>query len=82
MPTQLPTEPGMYVDAVGDYWVLRDVDGQWQHTARRLPFGGVTTAGVDDRPIEATTLERVAPYPDAELLPLTRVEVEDIPPQD
>lgn len=75
----LPTESGFYEDAVGSLWFLRD-DGQWEYLARRLPFGGLTTADVDHRPIAAEQLARVAPYPDAELLPLTRVEIEDVPP--
>lgn len=72
----LPTEPGVYEDAVGDYWILHD-DGRWQYEARRLPFGGISS-NVDRRPVDAETL---ASFRDPELLPLERVEPPDSPPQ-
>lgn len=72
----LPTEPGVYEDAVGDLWLLRD-DRRWQYGARRLPFGGTST-NVDRRPIDAETL---ASFRDPELLPLKRVEAPSLPPE-
>ncbi|MFE2998643.1 hypothetical protein ACFXG4_27030 [Nocardia sp. NPDC059246] len=71
----LPTEPGVYEDAIGDLWVLRD-DGRWQYSARRLKFGGIST-NVDHRPIDA---EELAACGDPELLPLKRIEAQDTLP--
>lgn len=76
----LPTVPGVYQDAIGDLWKLLD-DGRWQYQARRLPFGGLTTAQVDDRSIGAEELGKFMPFPEAQLLPLKRVEAEDELPE-
>jgi len=72
----LPTEPGVYEDGVGDLWFLQ-ADGRWRYCARRLPFGGIS-ANVDHRPLDAETL---ASFRDPELLPLTRLKVDDVPPE-
>lgn len=72
----LPTEPGVYSDAHGDLWLLRDEDGLWQHIERRMSDGRGWPVR-DYPPAEAWAVEKLA-VRSGDVLPFKRVTV-DVP---
>ncbi|MEV0247992.1 hypothetical protein AB0H76_15470 [Nocardia sp. NPDC050712] len=76
----MPTEPGPYRDTQGDLWLLDD-DSLWEHGARRLNDGSwLPVNGRFTGRMTPEEFEHLATGPGIEVLPLTRVLVEDIPP--
>lgn len=77
----VPQEPGVYRDASGHYWSHGGAGWKW--IGRRLPFTGrVEPVREGHGPLPEDTLAELAE--DAEgldepVLPLTRVEVDDLP---
>lgn len=79
MAEALPAEPGVYRDAHGDMWSL-DVDG-WRHIARRMTDGRMHPVRDYPGPTSSEALAELSMAPGVDVLPLKRVEVEDVPPQ-
>lgn len=76
---QVPQEPGIYRDVSGDYWLRRE-DG-WRWVGRLLPWTGrVTPVHEDHGPLPDWVLAAPVDSPADRVLPLTRVEVDDLPP--
>ncbi|WP_028475936.1 hypothetical protein [Nocardia sp. CNY236] len=72
--TELPDEPGLYEDVVGDVWFLHD-DMVWEHCARRLPFGGLAAPDPPTPHMGHEHMQHIARNPEAELLPMKRIEI-------
>lgn len=76
----VPQQPGMYEDAQGDLW-SRDPDG-WRWLGRRIPWTGkVVPADPGHGPLPDRVLGMLVDSPEDAVLPLTRVKVEDYPPE-
>ncbi|MFI6368735.1 hypothetical protein ACIBG0_39140 [Nocardia sp. NPDC050630] len=77
---KLPTEPGFYRDVKGDLWLL-EAD-RWTHAARRLNDDSLRPVmGRFTGEMTADQFEHLATGPSVDVLPLERVEAEDVPPQ-
>jgi len=77
----LPTEPAFYRDANGHLWLL-DEDHRWMHAARRLNDGTLSPVmGRFTGRMTPQQFEYMATGPSVDVLPLERVEVDDIPPE-
>lgn len=75
---QVPRQPGYYRDVIGDYW-HRGPDG-WCWIGRRIPWTGqVVPADPGHGPLPDWVIAAAVESPGDEVLPLTRVEIDELP---
>lgn len=75
----LPDDPGLYRDAIGHLWLLED-DHRWMHAARRRNDGSLTPVmGQFTGRMTPAQFEHLATGPNANVLPLERIETANAP---